>query len=221
MKSRYGRVLLLVWAPAILLALLVGLARADYPDRYGPGVALHRRPLLLFLPFPAGDALRFVPEQFQIAALGYAGRARWSGGGARRQPCALPCQCPARAISKLRAARSSKDVCWWRRSVSSPTRPLVLTDASIPMDGAHRNALTLAFLIYSEYPRGIPGVRFVQGPLGAQQAAIESSLLKPWARAASSAHRFQRWFLRRRPDIRILLVGTALPLDGRARRRSI
>ena len=38
----------------------------------------------------------------------------------------------------------------------------MLTDASIPLDGARNNALTLAFLIYSEYPHGIPGVRLVQ-----------------------------------------------------------
>ena len=54
------------------------------------------------------------------------------------------------------------------------------------------NALTLAFLVYSEYPHGIPGVGFVHGPLDAQQAAIESSLLKPWDRAASSAINFKQ-----------------------------
>ena len=36
------------------------------------------------------------------------------------------------------------------------------------------NALTLAFLIYSEYPHGIPGVSFVRGTL------VENSLLKPF-----------------------------------------
>ena len=74
---------------------------------------------------------------------------------------------------------------------SSKTRPLFLSDASIPMDGAHMNAITLAFLIYSEYPRGIPGVRLVKGPLDAQQTAIENSLLKPWTRAASSRINFK------------------------------
>jgi len=68
----------------------------------------------------------------------------------------------------------------------SKVRPLAFTDRLIPMDGARNNALSLAFLIYSEYPHGIPGVRLVREPLDARQAAIENSLLNPWLRLASS-----------------------------------
>jgi hypothetical protein len=47
---------------------------------------------------------------------------------------------------------------------------MILSDASIPLDGARNNALTLSFLIYSEYPHGIPGVRLVR------QTAMEKPL---------------------------------------------
>lgn len=47
---------------------------------------------------------------------------------------------------------------------------MILSDASIPLDGARNDSLTLAFLIYSEYPHGIPGVRLVR------QTAIGNSL---------------------------------------------
>src|SRR6202000_3374555 len=69
---------------------------------------------------------------------------------------------------------------------ASPARPLILSDASIPMDGAHRNALTLAFLIYSGHPGATRDVRLGRGPLTAGQSAIQASLLRPWLRAATS-----------------------------------
>jgi hypothetical protein len=64
-------------------------------------------------------------------------------------------------------------------------QPLTLANASIPIDGARRNSLTLAFVIYSEYPRGIPGVGVVEQPLSSQQAAVENAILNRWATAAS------------------------------------
>jgi len=69
---------------------------------------------------------------------------------------------------------------------SSPTRPLLLADAPIPLDGARNNSLKLAFLIYSEYPHGMSGVRLVQQPLSPPQAAIENSLLNGWTARPSS-----------------------------------
>jgi hypothetical protein len=63
--------------------------------------------------------------------------------------------------------------------------PVILTDGLIPIDGALKNFLTLAFVVYSEYPRGIPGVRIVKGPLNAQQAAFENANLNRWATAAA------------------------------------
>ena len=91
------------------------------------------------------------------------------------------------------------------RAISSSAslgRPLILGDASIPLDGARNNAVTLAFLIYSEYPHGIPG--------GSTCAASSDR------KFAIVPHRFQGGSLRRRPQIRIFLVGAAIPLDGRA-----
>jgi hypothetical protein len=37
MNVRQRRILLIVWTPSVLLTLLVGMARADYPFRFGPG----------------------------------------------------------------------------------------------------------------------------------------------------------------------------------------
>ena len=45
--------------------------------------------------------------------------------------------------------------------------------------------MTLAFLIYAEYLRGIPGVHLVHGALDPQQAATERSLLNPWLKPLS------------------------------------
>jgi hypothetical protein len=53
------------------------------------------------------------------------------------------------------------------------------------MDGAHKNAMTLAFLIYSQYPRGIPGVRVVH-------ESLDNALLRPWVRAATSGIDFKK-----------------------------
>jgi hypothetical protein len=53
MRARYGRILLLVWMPSIVIALMVGLARANYyPDRYGPGVLYVADRYYYFFLFP-------------------------------------------------------------------------------------------------------------------------------------------------------------------------
>ncbi len=192
MNARQRRILLAVWAPAILLAVLVGLARANYyPDRYGPGVLYIADRYYYFFLFPlVTQCVLFLGTLklnrwgtlavFVILAAALIGsRAHYLANVPR-----LNFELAGHALEQGRVLVETIR--------NSTTRPLLLTDASIPMDGAHMNALTLAFLVYSEYPHGIPGVRFVRGPLDAQQAAIENSLLKPWDRAASSGINFKQ-----------------------------
>jgi len=190
MNSHYRRVLLAVWTPAILLALLVGMARADYPFRFGPGSLYTADRYYYFFLFPlvthcvlSLSSFRLphwgTPALFVVLAAALLGsRAHYLANVPRAS-----FEATGHALEQGRllveAIRSSK------------TRPLLLSDASIPMDGAHMDAVTLAFLIYSEYPHGIPGVSLVKGPLDAQETAIENSLLQPWARAASSSINFK------------------------------
>jgi hypothetical protein len=185
MTARQRRILLLVWAPAILLAVLVGMARANYyPDRYGPGVLYIADRYYYFFLFPLVvqcvlflstlklNRLGMLAVFVILAAAIIGNRAHYLANVPR-----LNFELAGHALDQGRFIVQTIR--------NSPTRPLLLTDASIPMDGAHMNALTPAFLVYSEYPHGIPGVSFVRGTLD------ENSLLKPWARPASSAINFK------------------------------
>jgi hypothetical protein len=184
MNTRQRRVLLIVWLPSMLVAVMVGLARANYyPDRYGPGVLYVADRYYYFFLFPlVTHCVLFLssfrmprwgtPAVFVVLAVALFGsRAHYLAN------VALGHFELGRHV--LEQGRLLVDTIQ-----SSKSRPLLLTDAPIPMDGANMNALTLAFLIYSEYPRGISGVRVVQQPVNAQQAAIENSLLNRWAAAA-------------------------------------
>ncbi len=187
MKAPQRRILFVIWMPAVLLAVLVGLARANYtPDRYGPGVLYVADRYYYFFLFPLVVHGVLFLSNFELqrwglvlvlAILGAAligSRAHYLANVPRGN-----FEASGRALERGRALVETIH--------ASTTRPLVLADASIPMDGAHRNALTLAFLIYSEYPHGIPGVSVVSG----QQTTIENSLLKPWVRTASSSINFK------------------------------
>ena len=164
-NARYRRVLLIVWTPAILLALLVGMARADYPFRFGPGsLYTADRYYYVFL-FPLVtqcvlflSAIR-LPRWVALAILAAAlvgSRAHYLANVPRGN-----FEASGRALERGRLLVE--------KIHSSSARPMILSDASIPLDGARNNALSLAFLIYSEYPHGIPGVRLVR------QTAIEKS----------------------------------------------
>jgi hypothetical protein len=192
MQAHHRRVLLAVWTPAILLAFLVGFARANfYPDRYGPGVLYVADRYYHFFLFPLVVQCVLFLSSFRwprwqtlavfvaLAAALIASRARYLANVPRNNFASA-----ARALTEGRLVDQTI------RSYAA-AQPLTLTDAPIPIDGSHLNSLTLSFLVYSEYPRGIPGVGFVRGPLDSQQTAIENSLLKPWARAASSGISFK------------------------------
>jgi hypothetical protein len=190
MNARQRRVLLIVWTPAILLAVLVGLARANYHDRYGPGVLYVADRYYYFFLFPLVTHCILFLSGFRLPRWGKVAvsiilAAALAGSRAHYLANVTLGNFKASALALEQGRRLVETI------RSSTTRPLFLTDISIPIDGAHKNTATLAFLIYSEYPHGIPGVRLVRGPLDAQQPAIEDSLLKPWLRAASSSINFK------------------------------
>lgn len=182
LRARYGRALLLVWTPALLVSVMTGVARANYPDRFGPG--------LLYM----GDRYYYfflLPLAIQCVLVLYSLRwPRWIAP-AILAAALLGSYAHFRAgllLGHFDAGRKALDR---GRAVvqaisSFPVRPLVLSDVSVPLDGANYNAATLAFLIYGEYPSGIPGVRVVRGPLDARGQAAQDALLKPWLRPTPS-----------------------------------
>jgi hypothetical protein len=179
MNARQRRILLAVWTPAILLALLTGMARADYPFRFGPGSLYTADRYYYAFLFPLVTHCVLFASTFKLprsviafliilTALALAASRTRYLANAPRSTFAAAGHALERGRLLVETIRSS------------PTRPLLLTDAPIPLDGARYNSLTLAFLIYSQYPRGIPGVHFVQQPLSPSQAALENSLLSGW-----------------------------------------
>ncbi|MGP0071099.1 MAG: hypothetical protein ACLPWF_04100 [Bryobacteraceae bacterium] len=183
MKARYGRVLLLVWTPAIVISIMVGLVRVNYyPDRYGPGVLYIADRYYYFFLFPLVTQCVLFLSSFRLP--------RWGTPAvfAVLAAALIASYAHFRANVVLGHFDSGRHALEQGRLLvqtirSSSARPLLLTDAPIPIDGANKNTLTLAFLIYSEYPRGIPGVRLIDGPLDARGAVIENSILNQWAAA--------------------------------------
>jgi hypothetical protein len=177
MNARYRRILLAAWTPAILLALLVGMARADYPFRFGPGSLYTADRYYYFFLFPLVTQCGLIASTSRRAAAGIAILTAAALFGSHAHYLAN--------VPRASFAATGQALEQGRRLVetigSYPARPLLLTDAR-----ARDNSLTLAFLIYSEYPRGIPGVRLVQQPLSPSQAAIENSLLAGWAARPTS-----------------------------------
>lgn len=182
MNKQYRRVLIAVWTPAILLALLVGMARVDYPWRFGPGsIYVADRYYYVFL-FPLVTHCVLFFSSFKLP--------RWGTLAALAVLAAALAGSRARYLGNVPQANfdaTGHALQQGRLLVeairSSTTRPLAFTDAPIPIDGAHLNVLTLAFVIYSEYPRGIPGVRLTDEPAGGRDAAIENSILNRWMAA--------------------------------------
>jgi hypothetical protein len=183
LRARYGRVLLIAWLPAIVISLMVGAARAHFEvERYGPGVLYISDRYYYFFLFPLVTQSVLFVSSVRVP--------RWSAcliltaalvGSRAHYYANLP---RTNFASTGRAIEQGRSLAATIRAY--PARPLILADAKIPFDGAHKNAMTLAFVIYGQYPRGIPGVRLVRGPLDAQHAAVETKLLSPWIRPAGS-----------------------------------
>jgi hypothetical protein len=177
MNARHRRILIAVWTPPILLALLVGMARADYPFRFGPGSLYTADRYYYFFLLPLVMQCGLIASTSRRAAAGITILTAAALFGSRAHYLAN--------VPRANFEATGQALEQGRRLVetirSYPARPLLLSDAR-----ARDNPLTLAFLIYSEYPRGIPGVRLVQQPLSPSAAAIENSLLAGWAARPTS-----------------------------------
>ncbi|MFN7997671.1 MAG: hypothetical protein U0Q18_28895 [Bryobacteraceae bacterium] len=186
LMDRAGRrILAAIWTPAILLALLVGAAR----NSEGPGFLFTNDryyycflfPLTLhcmFVRSVAGNRLRRVPGPIAVAfavALIAAGaitsRAHYLAAVPNVQFAML-----SKAVGQGRVLP--------RLIAESNIRPLLLADGPLPYGDTYMGEPTLAALLYSEFPKGIPGVRLTRDPIDAAQSAAENALLQDWARAA-------------------------------------
>ncbi|HEX5228716.1 MAG TPA: hypothetical protein VFW44_13445 [Bryobacteraceae bacterium] len=182
LRKHHGRALLLAWLPAVIISLMVGFTRANYHDRYGPGVLYVADRYYYFFLLPLVVQLILLATAVRlprwIAPAVLAAALIGSAVHFRANITLGHFDSSARAIAQGRAIVQTIQ--------SSSVRPLVLSDAPIYIDGALKNTMSLAFLIYAEYPRGISGVQMIRGRLDPQQAAVQDSLLRPWLKPLSS-----------------------------------
>lgn len=173
--ARRRRIVLFVWLPAILLAFVIGFARADYPFRFGPGslYTADRYYYLFLFPFAIQCAFGLANFRWRPATVALIMAALI--GSRAHYLASVPHPNFAASARALDRGRALVDAIR-----ASKMRPLLLKDEPIPLDGARNNAATLAFLIYSQYPRGIPGVRLVREP------TPDDTLLTPWLRPPTS-----------------------------------
>jgi hypothetical protein len=180
MPARYRRLLFAIWTPAILLALLIGMVRANYLFRFGPGsIYIADRYYYAFL-FPLVTHTVLFIRSIRWPKYGVAALAIVTLAALTASHYHYLANIPRANVAIIDSAleRGRRLVAIIR---SSPVRPMVLADAAVPLDGAHLNTTMLAFLIYSEYPRGIPGVRLVAGPIDPPQSTIENAILNRWS----------------------------------------
>jgi hypothetical protein len=199
-RPRLRLILALVWLPAVLLAFLVGMARAQLSgtNRYGPGTLYvddryyypFLFPLATHLAFAFAGGFRRLPDSFRqwsrplLAALTALGvlagivvsRQRYLENIPHEhyRSVGLALGQGRKLVSEVEASARGTDA----------TPPLQLRDGRVPLDGAHRNSASLAFLIYSEFPHGIKGLRLANTPISERDAQIENSILDRWALAA-------------------------------------
>lgn len=178
--GRQRRIVLFAWIPAILLAFVIGFARADYPFRFGPGslYTADRYYYLFLFPLALQCALILNNFRWRSAAMAlvlvalFGGRAHYLANVPRANFAAS-----ARALDRGRALVKTIR--------TSAVRPLLLKNQPIPLDGARNNTATVAFLVYSEYPGGIPGVRLLD------DSVPDDALLTPWLPAPASYINFK------------------------------
>jgi hypothetical protein len=195
LNGYYRRILIAVWTPAILTAILVGLARVDFPNvRYGPGLLYVADRYYYFFLFPlaihstllisiAWKRIAKTPRPLRTAvALSLAACLAAAVVASRSRYLA---NVPADHFQTAsRALHQGKLLVQTIQSQAQTDHALILTDGPMAVDGAQNSALTIAFVVYSEFPRGIPGVRVVQEPVDNRQAALENSILDRWTALA-------------------------------------
>jgi len=197
MDAHERRVVVAIWTPAVLMALLVGMARVYFQDfRNGPGmlyvadryyyffllplvvhctlaiIGIRRRIANARAPLRTGFRVALV---FCIATGLLASRYRFLRDVPYRQFAAV-----SKALDRARLL----DRVVKAAAAAQPDDPMVLSDGPIPIEGALNNQLTLAFALYSEFPHGLPGVHVMQQRIDNTQALLENQLLNKWAASA-------------------------------------
>jgi hypothetical protein len=182
LNGEQRRMLLALWIPAVLLAFVAGAARASLSgtSRCGPGFlylnARYYYPFLLPLVVHAAFLVYRVPRRWRAAAVVVVVAA--IAGSRERYVRDLPqgqYAAVAHALDRARLLASTINA-----SSKQLPAPVTLTDGPVPLDGVHRNAVSLAFLIYSEYPRGLDNVRLCAGPVFGADAEFQNAILKGW-----------------------------------------
>ena len=80
-----------------------------------------------------------------------------------------------------RAVAAGRDLLHLIRVRAAAGEQLVLADGPIPLDGVHKGRISLACLLYTEFPRGLDRVRMAAAPLTFAQAAVQNDILDEWA----------------------------------------
>jgi hypothetical protein len=72
-----------------------------------------------------------------------------------------------------------------RASALQGSRELWLSDGEIPFEGVHKNSIQLSTLFFTEFPNGLPGVKWSYGEPGipAADALVENQLFDGWSQA--------------------------------------
>ena len=185
------RLLIALWAGYAALALLIGLGRSDftcltilYTDRY----------YYFFL----------LPLAIHTAAAGGA-LAAWARARSRRAGLVAACGMAALIAagftgSRLKmeaavpwAAYRFHDDAWMRgraladliaaRALGPLSGDLILADGRAPFDGVHTGGLELSTLFYTQYPRGLPRVRWTppRQRLADADAALQNRISDAWS----------------------------------------
>jgi hypothetical protein len=76
-----------------------------------------------------------------------------------------------------------------RASVQHRSRDLLLSDGGIPFDGVHKDRIAFSTLFFAEFPKGVPGVKWLYGEPGIPSidASVENQLLDEWSQAFGTA----------------------------------
>lgn len=178
------RILLAVWLPAVLLALLVGAARSQD----GPGFLYTNDRYYYWFLFPLTVHVALLLPQSVLARAATAVLLVLALAGSRQQYLAGVPRKQFDTISQTTAkGRLLARIVSSHVGEAGDLGPLILADGTVPLNDIYLGKPSLAWVIYSEFPKGIPGMQMVKGGLDPAGTAIENGILNEWAERAGLA----------------------------------
>ena len=193
------RMLFAVWCPAMLLAMLVGVARA----REGPGFLYTNDryyywfllPLTAHITFGVTASTRHIARLFQsrsyvhtVVLVSTALALACALSGSRHTYFMNIPRAQFEMVSQVLAkGRVLAQLVALEAQRSRPGH-LVLSDGPLPFNDTYMGNLSLAYLLYSQFPKGIKGVQVIRGPINGVQAERENAILMNWAAATGLQH---------------------------------